>query len=194
MTTLSFLDSSNIHLSDLLTSGKGSKTVSITDATKKSIVWQPNESFRIPFEPGAFNDPGASRQSISFSPSEEMEEQLRLLDEACITHLARDSVKYFGAEMSQDAVRERFQSSLKTSAKGYKSMKCKVNVSGKGVVQCYDADRKPMEQPSEWTAYKIRPRILVKGLWMFSRQVGVLFELAACQLEVETSGTCECPF
>jgi hypothetical protein len=194
MTALDILNSKKVFLSDMVTSSKGSKTILITDATKNPVVWQPQDWLRIPFEPGAFNDPAASRQSISFTPTDAMETQLRDFDEACIAQLAQSSVKYFGADLTESAIRERFQSSLKVSTKGYKSMKLKVNVSGRGVVQCYDTTRTPIEQPASWVCHNIRPRVTLKGLWMFSRQIGALFELTACQLEEEGTIVAECPF
>ena len=62
---------SKLTLGPLLTNTKGSKQIQIS-SDGSPLVWTPSEYLEVPFEPN-FSDPQASRVSICFAPTPEIE-------------------------------------------------------------------------------------------------------------------------
>ena len=66
-----------------------------------------------------------------------------------------------------------------------------MNISGRAKVQCYDEEKTARDLPAAWLDVSLRPRILVKGFWMMAKEIGLLYELQACQISEQTRA---CPF
>ena len=87
---------------------------------------------------------------------------------------------------------ERYVSPLRTNDKGYKSLRAKYNVTGRGSCQFWDADtRASCDPPSDWVKSSVIPRIHVKGLWMMAKEYGILLEMVDCLVDKKPV---ECPF
>ena len=74
------IDLKNLKLGELITSGKGAKTIPLTTLDGKPVIWQPAECLTPCFEPSAFNDPEASRVNLSLTPSDSIEKHLKAVD------------------------------------------------------------------------------------------------------------------
>ena len=93
--------------------------------------------------------------------------------------------------MSRDAIEGRFNSLLKTSEKGYGSLRCKMEFTGRNGVRCWSPQLSRTELPEDWTAQPIKPRLHFKGLWMMPKEFGLLCEMTDAMItEVST----QCPF
>lgn len=186
------IDLKNLKLGELIVSGKGAKTIPLTTIDNKSVLWLPAECLTAIWEPSAFNDPEASRVNLSLTPSESIQTQLKALDSFIASTLATDSAKYFGQILTTQQVTERMQPSIRVSSdKGHHSLRLKMNIAGRAKVMCYNEEKTARELPTAWLDCSLRPLILVKGLWIMAREIGILYELQACQISEQTRA---CPF
>ena len=78
--------------------------------------------------------------------------------------------------MTQAQVRERFVSLLKISDKGFRSLRAKMNFTGSNGVQCWDSDKQKRDLPEDWLNCSVNPIFRIKGLWLMSRDWGILCE------------------
>ncbi len=115
MSTLPSIASFN--LGPLIATSKGSKQIQISK-DDGPLVWQPSESFEVPFEPSNFSDKESSRVNLCFVPTEEIESCLELLESWRIKALTKEQKELLGQELTESQIKERFQSSLKTSERG----------------------------------------------------------------------------
>jgi hypothetical protein len=56
-------------------------------------------------------------------------------------------------------------------------------------VKCWDLDKKPRPPPDDWTLCEVQPCIQIKGLWVMSKDFGLLIEMADA-LVSESSQLC----
>ena len=180
------IETSSLTLGEISLSGKGAKSVSIMPAT----MWSPGE-LRVLWQPSGFNDPSANRVAISFTSTPEVEVDILQLENWVLETLAANPQKYFGQELSLVQLKGRFTSAIKTSEKGYRSLRAKMNFTGKGAVQCWTAEKAKRELPEDWTACSVKPRLQIKSIWLMSREFGLLLEMSDALLEVVSVA---CPF
>ena len=77
---------------------------------------------------------------------------------------------------------EAYISPLKAGPTIMKLLRCKLNVSGHRKVRCWDEAKKELPLPSEWTDYKIKPRICLRSLLLVDREIFPVLEVTDCQL------------
>ena len=180
----------SFKLGPLSVTSKGSKQIQIFK-DDGPLVWQPSESFEVPFEPSHFSDKESTRVNICFVPTEEIESCLELLESWCIKALTKESKELLGQELTESQIKERFQSSLKTSEKGWKSFRCKMNIAGKNTVTCWTPDKVKRSLPESWRDCKITPKLHFKGLYVMGRDVGLLIDVTHAKVEELVQ---QCPF
>jgi hypothetical protein len=181
----------DVKLGDLVTSSKGAKSIPIT-VFGNILDWQPIGEYVPCFEPSAFNDPEASRVNISLMTSTTgIETELNLLDAHICALLTKDSQKYFGQILTEAQVKERMQPSVRVSAQGHRSWKLKMNITGRAKCVCYDENREVRAAPESWMDCSLRPHILVKSVWLMTKEFGIVYELAAAQI---CESVKRCPF
>ena len=188
MTTTSKID---FKLGDLIVSSKGAKQIPVTNKAGSPLIWMHDESLSVCYQPSAFNDPDATRVNICLGTTDSLAEQLKSLDSSLVTAIAADSKKYFGQTLSVEEVMNRMQSSVRVPEKGFTHWRCKLNLSGRGKVQCYCMDKNVRAFPESWLDVSVRPRVQIKSIWIMSKEIGVLYEVVACQIDEQSR---ECPF
>ena len=189
----SAIDHTNLAFSALLTSAKGSKQLPALYTDGQTIIWQPDEFAEVPFEPSAFNDPEANRVTLCISPTDSMCETITALDEWCIETLSKHPTTLLGVQLTPVQVRERYVSCLKTSEKGYKTLRLKMNRSGRYGLQCYSSDKELRTHPDTWRGTQIQARVVFKGLWIMGKDFGCLLECTHALVQDGGSND-ECPF
>ena len=185
------IDISNLAFASLCTTSKGAKQLPAWYTDGEPVSWQPEHFMEVPFEPSAFGDPEASRVTLCVTPSETLSAQIAELDAWCINTLI-STPSLLGVSLTPEQVKERYASSLKTSEKGYLTLRCKMNKYGRYAVQCYDTEKEKRSQPDTWRGCSIRPRIVWKGLWVMGRDFGSILEVTHCI--VQEGGGDSCPF
>ena len=181
------LEMTNLKLGEITTLGKGAKVTPLT-SNGEVLKWCPG-ALQILFEPKAFNDPGATRVSVCFKSTPEIEAYIRELESWILKEVSSNPQMYLGQACSEAQVRERFTSALKTSEKGYTHLRAKMNTAGKGQVKCWDENKKPRPPPDDWTLCEVQPCLHIKGLWVMSKDFGLLIEMADA-LVSESSQLC----
>jgi len=181
------LETSALKLGELTLIGKGAKVAPLT-SKGETLKWTPGPS-QILFQPKAYNDPTASRVSVCFRCTSEIEEYVRELEDWILKEVADSPLTYLGHACSESQVRERFTSALKTSEKGYTHLRVKMNLAGKGQVKCWDENKKPRPPPEDWTICEVQPCLHIKGLWVMSKDFGLLIEMADAMVS-ESSQLC----
>ena len=182
------LETNTLSLNELQISGKGAKQV-LLYSRDAALVWKPGP-LRVQWQPKAFNDPDASRVAICFQSNEEVESYLQALDTWVIKTLALAPRKYFGQDLTESQIKERYTPALKTSQKGYVHLRAKMNLAGRNGVRCWDAEsRLQRKAPEDWTVCEVQPSLEIKGLWLMSKDFGLLLEMTDCLIN-ETSTLC----
>ena len=189
---MSSLDISAIKLGALQVSTKGAKQVPLSFANDKSVFLQAGP-LTAQFEPSAFNDPQATRVNLCLSVNDEVEATLSQIDAHIVKLLVLESPKLFGLPLTEAQIRERLQPSIRISDKGFRSWRMKMNLSGRNCVQLYDVDRQNLAiPPQSWVGCAVDVRVLVKSVWIMSKEIGVLYEVQAVRIEPPSSA--DCPF
>ena len=127
-----------------------------------------------------------------FQPNESICETIAKIEEWCIATLSKNPTTLLGVQMTEAQVRERYVSCIKTSDKGWRSLRMKMNRSGRYALQCFTPGKEKREHPENWREGTARPRIMFKGLWLMGREYGALLECT--HAIIPEGGGDECPF
>ena len=191
--SLSTIETSKLEFAPLFTNSKGAKQIPALYKNGEAVVWQPTEFLEVPFEPSACNDVEATRVTLCMTPSEGVCATIAALDTWCIETLSANPVPLLGVQLTPEQVQDRYVSCLKTSSKGYQTLRAKMNRSGRYALQCYTPDKEKRVHPETWRGCMIRPRLLIKEIWIVGKDFGALLECS--HVVVKESGDDEyCPF
>ena len=182
------LEVTSLTLGDLTTTGKGTKQIPLR--CKDGLLrFQPG-SLRVLWQPAAYNEPSATRVPICFEATPEVEDYINTLDDWMVKKLATDSNRFFGQALTVEQVREKYTSCIKTSQKGYKHLKAKMNISGRASARFWNHEsKKPTGPPEDWTRCEVEPVLEIRGLWFLGKEMGLLVELTDALIS-ETSVVC----
>ena len=180
------LETSGLTLGEISASGKGARSVPINGPN----TWATGE-LRVLWPPRSFDGTDQNRVSISFQTTDALEDDIKKLEDWVIERVTAYSKKYLGQDMTQAQVRERFVSLLKVSDKGFRSLRAKMNFTGRNGVQCWTEDKQKRDLPEDWLSCSVSPIFRIKGLWLMSRDWGILCEMEHAQISESTEA---CPF
>ena len=184
------LEVNSLSLGDLTVTGKGTKQIPLR--CKDGLLKLQPGPLRVMWQPQAYNEPTATRVPICFEATPEVEQYIHQLDEWAIKALAADSQRLFGAAATVDQMRERYTSSLKTSQKGYRHLKAKMNIAGRASARFWTLGaNKPGPPPEDWTNCAVEPILEIRGVWFLGKEVGLLVELTDALI---TENSVACPF
>ena len=186
----SFPSLNKLAFGKLVTTSKGAKQIPITNEDGP-LTWQPSDFLEIPFEPSNFSDKESSRVNICFAPTEEISNSLNLFESWLVKSLAKQSKELLGQEQTESQIRERFQSSLKTSEKGWTSFRAKMNITGRNAVQCWNLDKTQRSHPDCWRDCKVIPKLHFKALYVMNKDLGLIIDVTHCMVEELDK---QCPF
>ena len=71
--------------------------------------------------------------------------------------------------------------------------KMKMNKEGRGAVRVWTKQNMARELPSSWQGLQIQARVVLKSLWIQSRNFGLTFEISNAQICAEAEPV-TCPF
>ena len=182
---------SKLTLGPILTTTKGSKQIQISKDDGSPVIWTPSEYLEVAFEPSNFSDKESSRLSICFAPTEEINNFQGIFETWCIKTLAKKSQELLGSQQTAEQIKEKFQSCVKTSEKGWTSFRCKMNVAGKNAIQCWTPERVKCSQPNSWRDCKLKPQLHLKSMYLMNKEVGLIIEIKNALIEEIIP---QCPF
>ena len=191
--TPSSVDFAQLAFGVLGTTTKGGRQLPALYTTGEPVAFSPDEFHHIPFEPNAYNCPEAQRVTLCVTPSAALCDSIAALDEWCITTLSANPTTLLGVSLTPDQIRERYVSCLRTSEKGYKTLRSKINLSGRYSIQCYTPEKEKCAVLETWRGSLVQPRLLFKGCWIMGKDYGMLLETTHVLIQ-EGGGGEECPF
>ena len=119
------LNTAELAFTQITTNAKGAKTLPALFTNGNAVTWQFTDPMEIPFEASAFQDPDglANRVTLCVNPSADMTATIEALDAWCIETLSKNPTTLIGVQLTPEQVKERYVSCLKTSDKGYTTIR-----------------------------------------------------------------------
>ncbi len=172
----------------------GGKTAAILDEKGGPISFTTN-ILRSPFDASGYSDPDASRVSLSLEADEDLVEWCTELDAEILKMCRQQSRKLFGKEVYVESdLKPNYYSAIKQNEKyGTHLFKMKMNKVGKGAVRVWNKGGLSREMPETWQGLHIQARVVLKSLWIQSRNVGLTFEVSDAMVCSEADPV-TCPF
>ena len=191
---MSPIDTTNLAFAQITTSAKGANTLPALYKNGDPVTWQIADLLECPFDASAYNDVDntANRINLCVTPSAHVCAAIAALDAWCIQTLAQNPTVLLGMQLSPEQVKERYVSCLKTSDKGYTSLRTKMSKNGRYALQAYTPTKERREHPESWRGCSIQPQITFKGLYIMGREFGPVLECTHAIVH-ESKGD-ECPF
>jgi hypothetical protein len=123
-----------------------------------------------PWPPSVYNGMGNEpRQTITFSVSDEIRQQMELIEEA-----VRECLKQHMPGI--DAI---WSSSTKPAGKHPPILRAKIVVSGDKICQCFNAAGEPVPLPTDWVGLAVLPIIAVKSVYLQKGMAGLVLEVVS---------------
>ena len=171
----------------------GGKTVAILDDKEGPISFTTGV-LRSPFDGSGYNDPEASRVSLCLEADTELLQWCQELDVEILKKCRQQSRKLFGKEIYMESdLKPNFYSPIKQNEKyGTHLFKTKMN-KGKHSVRVWDKGGLPRDMPETWQGLHIQARVVLKSLWIQSRNFGLTFEVSDAMICSEAEPS-TCPF
>ena len=191
--TATRVDISQLAFGVIGTTAKGGKQLPALYKDGEPVAFSPEEFHSIPFEPSAYNDSEAQRVTFCVTPSVDLCDQIEALDEWCIETLCKNPVPLLGVQMTPDQIKDRYVSCLRTSEKGYKIVRSKINLSGKYALQCYTEEKEKRDFPEAWRGCHVQSRLVFRGIWVMGKEMGMLLDTTHVLMQ-EGRNEDECPF
>ena len=175
------LDISQVAVSALFVTSKGAKQLPALYQNGEPVVFQADEFLEIPFEPSACYDNGeANRVTLCLTHSPSLCDTISGLHEWCIQTLSGIPTNLLGIQLTAEQIKDRYVSYLRTSEKGYQTLRVNMNKSGRCALQCYTPDKVKRDHPMVWKDCLIQPRVIFRGVWIMGKDMGMLLECSMC--------------
>ena len=188
------LNTAELAFTQIATNAKGAKTLPALCTNGSAVSWQFSDPMEVPFDTSAYNDPDgtANRVTLCVTPSAHVTATVGALDAWCIHTLSQNPTTLLGVQLTPEQVKERYVSCLKTSEKGYTTLRTKMNRAGRYALQAYTPTKEKRDHPESWRGCSIQPQITFKGLYVLGREFGPVLECSHAVV-FESKGD-ECPF
>ena len=190
------LDTSKIIFSATVVNTRGAKTIPAINQDGSNVTWKFQNPLEVTFEPSAYNDVEntASRVTMCLTPTDAVCEEIEALDEWVLQTLSANPVSLLGAQLSPEQIRDRYVSSLKRSDKGYKTLRLKMNRSGKYALQCFTPDRVKRPHPQTWKGGSVQAQLSFRGLYLMGKDYGAIIEITHAIVHEPNEVEEACPF
>ena len=184
------MDTSDMHLGQLLNVGKGGKFVPITKGDGSPVYLQFGP-LDVLFEPSGY-DGDTSRVELCLTPTPEVEAIVGSIDDWTVTSLSAESARLFGKQIPAEDLAEQYLSPIRSNGRGFRMIRLKMNTTGPKAVTLWDQFRKTITKPIEsWKAFNVTVRAVVKGVWLTNKDVGLTLQADQCMLSPKIV---TCPF
>ena len=186
-------DVQNWQIGQPATNKAGGKTASILDGEGGPVVFTTNV-LRCPFDAVGYNDPDATRVNLCLEADTALADWCRHLDATIIPMVQKRSSALFGKNVPEADLRANYFSPIKENEKYASSLfKNKMNKVGRGAVRIWNKGGMPREAPENWQDLQVQARVVLKSLWIQSRNWGLTFEVADAMICSEAAAAA-CPF
>ncbi len=181
-------DASSITFSDVRKNQLGGKAVYMTSGTGKVMVELPK--MRAPFGLGEFVDQNSGRTTYSINLSldnnEDLQKRLRLLDDAIIKTVAKNSSAWLGKKHSEAVVRDALYSPIVKDPSDPKyaptiKLKVQTDSNDKFVPKVFKA-REPADLNELEKGQSMSTIVEISQVWIINNKCGVSMRLAQAKL------------
>jgi hypothetical protein len=151
-----------------------------------------------PFGVSTFNNDDATRKNIEFTIGPSDEAKINDIYNWALEYLASKSDNFFKkpqsfiSSVSKAELIELFKHPIVKKEKYEPRLKCKIDLSGKNQVRCWDANNEKCALPSDLRGYKLIPRVCFNHVWFMSKECG--FVVLVTDLQILECPDEECPF
>ena len=151
------LNTAELAFAQITANAKGAKTLPAFCTNGNVVTWQFSDPMEVPFEASAYNDPDgtAIRVTLCVTPSAHMASTIEALDAWRIETLSQNPTTLLGVQLTPEQVKERYASCLKTSDKGYTTIRTKINRTGRYALQAYTPNKEKRDHPESWRGCSI---------------------------------------
>ena len=172
----------------------GGKTAAILDENGGPITFT-TSILRSPFDASGYSDPEASRVGLCLEADSALMSWCSGLDEQILKLCCRQSKPLFGKDVViVSDLKPLYYSAVKPNEKyGTHLFKMKMNKIGKGAVRIWNKGGLPREIPETWQGLHVQCRVVLKSLWVQSRNFGLTFEVSDAMICSEAEPS-TCPF
>ena len=169
-----------------LVTAKGSKRAVITNGGEE-YQWKTTEQTKTPWIPSNLTEPESNSLDFCFIPTPEIAKFVATVEEEALGIVIKDPKTYLSsAKLSEEEIRAKFVSSLKTSARGTANFKTRGRF---GHLRIWDANGQPLKDPAFASDSRYQFVVKVSSLWVGNETWGLAFDLQDLQLF-----TTACPF
>ena len=170
-----------------LATAKGAKRAVITKGGEE-YLWKTSERTRTPWQPSNLTDPESNILDYCFTPTPEIARFVAAVEEEALAIVAKDPKTYLGsARLSEEEIRAKFVSNLKTSARGAANFKTRGRF---GHLRFWNAKGQPLKDPTVFASdSQYQFALKVSSLWVGEKGFGLAFDLQHLQIYQD-----ECPF
>lgn len=181
-------DANTINFSDVRKNQLGGKAVYLSNGSGKVMVELPK--MRAPFGLGEFVDQGSGRTTYSINLSldnnEDLQKKLRLLDDAVIKTVAKNSSAWLGKKHSEAVVRDALYSPIVKDPSDPKyaptiKLKVQTDSNDKFVPKVFKA-REPADLHELEKGQSMSSIVEISQIWIINNKCGVSVRLAQAKL------------
>ena len=181
-----------LQIGSIVTNTKGGKSAPITEyGNTKPAFWKSQEPMHAVLEPGAYNEPNATRVNLMLRLTEEQEKSLQELDNWCLDYAIQNAEKLFGKSLPAEQVKTRYVPCVKTSEMYPSTIRVKMNLTGLGATRFWNSNGHRVAAPQKWRGSTVNACVRLKSLWFMPSQFGIVLDLTDAQV---TEAPEVCPF
>ena len=129
-----------LQIGSIVTNAKGAKSAPITEiGTTQPAFWKSHEGMHAVLEPGAYQDPNATRVNLMLRLTEQQEDSLKDLDNWCLDYATKNAERLFGKPLPPEQVKARYVPCVKASDMYPSTIRVKMNLTGLGATRFWTA-------------------------------------------------------
>jgi hypothetical protein len=172
------------QFADPVKTSKGGIIIPLLAAkTGADVTWLLDEETSVPWTPSNMSDPESSRLNMCFHPTAQIEALCADLDKWAVAELTKHSKKLLGKEMTTEQVKAMYQPSLKTSQKGCRHLKTKLQLgTGRSCTKFWDHQGKRTGAPDDFMECSFKANVVIRHLYVMPKECGFVVEIKDLRL------------
>ena len=186
--SMATFDVNSLFINDVHVNAKGIKSAQLLDENRKPLFYH-GDLARSPFGPSNFDkDESAPRMNIELRMSPEHMQFFEQLDEFIVQYLSVHSERLFKKQLSPEAIRDRYSSSMKQSDKHDPLLTCKINIP-KSMTPCrfWTEAGERTQMPADWRRTDLKPKLHLSHLWIMGNSCGLVINLTDALVTEESA-------
>lgn len=157
---------------------KGGTIVPVVSDKGADVTWLLADELTVPWAPSNMSDPESSRLNMCFHATDQMEKLCAALDSWVVAELNRNSEKLLGKKLSPEQVAAMYQPSLKTSNKGCRHLKTKLQLgNGRSCTTLWGQDGIRCDVTENWCDCTFQAKIVESHLYVMPKECDFVLQI-----------------